>query len=300
MLHNDKELFEQTVLRTADAFGIEAGIIEKDYYVTMLLKEIVSVQPNIIFKGGTSLSKCFKLIKRFSEDIDLNIMCEGKPTEGMRRHLKDNIVISAEKLNLPFLNPEATRSRRDFNRYLFGYDTTFKSGYLKQNVIVETAVFFRSYPTVIKPASCLIYDYLSENGFSDIISEYVLEPFEVCVQSCDRTLIDKLFAIGDYYLSGTTDEHSRHIYDIYKLLGVVEINDKLRELAAAVREERKGHAACLSAADDVDMNALLREIADKEIYRKDYENTTQSLLFEKVTYPEAAKALETIIESKIF
>ena len=73
MLHNNKELFEQAILQTSEAFRIEAGIIEKDYFVTMFLKQLVQKQSDIIFKGGTSLSKCYKLIDRFSEDIDLNI-----------------------------------------------------------------------------------------------------------------------------------------------------------------------------------------------------------------------------------
>ena len=49
------------------------AIIEKDYYVTLVLKEIATRNPDIVFKGGTSLSKCYKIIDRFSEDIDLNI-----------------------------------------------------------------------------------------------------------------------------------------------------------------------------------------------------------------------------------
>ena len=57
MLHNNKGLFEQVILRTADDLGINPAIIEKDYYVTLFLKEIVKVYTNIIFKGGTSLSK---------------------------------------------------------------------------------------------------------------------------------------------------------------------------------------------------------------------------------------------------
>lgn len=57
MLHNDRENFEQIILKVSDETGIEASIIEKDYYVTLFLKRIVEVIPNIIFKGGTSLSK---------------------------------------------------------------------------------------------------------------------------------------------------------------------------------------------------------------------------------------------------
>ena len=76
MLHDDRDLFRQIVLLTAEAMGIDSGIIEKDYYVTMFLKSLAAKQPQILFKGGTSLSKCYKLIKRFSEDIDLNMECE--------------------------------------------------------------------------------------------------------------------------------------------------------------------------------------------------------------------------------
>lgn len=65
MLHNDKETFEQVILKVASETGIEPSIIEKDYYVTLFLKKIVQLQPNIIFKGGTSLSKCYKVINRF-------------------------------------------------------------------------------------------------------------------------------------------------------------------------------------------------------------------------------------------
>lgn len=63
MLHNNKELFEQAVLKTAEYLNIDAGIIEKDYYVTLMLKEISGTVPDLVFKGGTSLSKCYKIIK---------------------------------------------------------------------------------------------------------------------------------------------------------------------------------------------------------------------------------------------
>lgn len=76
MLHNEPELLEQLLLRTSDDLGIKPEIIEKDYYVTIFLKELVRISPDIIFKGGTSLSKCYHLIHRFSEDIDLNIETE--------------------------------------------------------------------------------------------------------------------------------------------------------------------------------------------------------------------------------
>ena len=58
----------------------------------------------------------------------------------------------------------------------------------------------------------------------------------------ERTLIDKLYALGDYYLSGAISEHSRHIYDVYKLLEIVPLDDKLKALAKEVYIERMNSA----------------------------------------------------------
>ena len=109
MLHRDRELFRQMVLLTSEAMRIEPGIVEKDYYVTMFLRALVERQPQIIFKGGTSLSKCYKLIQRFSEDIDLNLECETRPTEGQRRHLKENIVSTIDEFGLELTNPDQVK-----------------------------------------------------------------------------------------------------------------------------------------------------------------------------------------------
>lgn len=300
MLHNDRELFEQLILRTSESLGIKAEIIEKDYYVTLFLKELVSVSPDIIFKGGTSLSKCYHLIDRFSEDIDLNIETETKPSESRRKHLKSSIVSVIDKLGFTLTNPENVKSRRDYNRYIIDYPSVLGASYLKEMLIVETAVYQRAYPTVRKTAGSLIYDYLSANGFDDFIRQYSLEPFELNVQSAERTMIDKLYALADYYLAGTTAEHSRHIYDIYKLLSVVEINDELKKLAVSVADERRPHSRSLSVQDGTDIKAVLREIVEQNIYESDYKTITESLLFEPVPYETAIKALNTVLESGLF
>ncbi|MEG2673885.1 MAG: nucleotidyl transferase AbiEii/AbiGii toxin family protein, partial [Muribaculaceae bacterium] len=54
---------------------LDSASIEKDWWVTMVLKALFSSEyaPYLSFKGGTSLSKCFHLINRFSEDIDIAI-----------------------------------------------------------------------------------------------------------------------------------------------------------------------------------------------------------------------------------
>lgn len=125
MLHDNKELFEQVVLKTAEFLQIDAGIVEKDYYVTLMLKEITQNVPDLVFKGGTSLSKCHKVINRFSEDIDLTIEYDIKPSESRRKSLKKSIVAAIEKYEFHLANPEEIRSRREFNQYIVNYPSVF-------------------------------------------------------------------------------------------------------------------------------------------------------------------------------
>lgn len=70
-LHENKEEFINAVNLASKRFGVLPIIAEKDYYVTMILRVLSERLDFIVFKGGTSLSKCYKAIKRFSEDIDL-------------------------------------------------------------------------------------------------------------------------------------------------------------------------------------------------------------------------------------
>ena len=70
-LHKNREQFREAVARTAADTGFVAEAVEKDYYVSMILREMSETLPFAVFKGGTSLSKCYRVIKRFSEDIDL-------------------------------------------------------------------------------------------------------------------------------------------------------------------------------------------------------------------------------------
>ena len=69
-LHNDLELFREVIYSAATDLNLPIPVVEKDYYVTMLLKQLAEKAPACVFKGGTSLSKCHHAIDRFSEDID--------------------------------------------------------------------------------------------------------------------------------------------------------------------------------------------------------------------------------------
>ena len=65
-LHLDNRTFLDIINEVSNQTGISRDIIEKDYYVTLILKELFRNDKNYVFKGGTSLSKGYHLINRFS------------------------------------------------------------------------------------------------------------------------------------------------------------------------------------------------------------------------------------------
>ena len=197
-LHNEKEIFNDIILAASRSLGINSAIVEKDYYVTLLLKNIIERNSDVIFKGGTSLSKCYKVINRFSEDIDLGLNV-NKATEGMKKSLKRDILNAIDDLNFKLDNADDIRTRMDFNRYQITYPVSETISFIKPYLYIETAVFLKPFPYEIKTADSYIYRFLKDANHKEIIDKYSLNPFEIKVQSLERTFIDKIFAIGDYY-----------------------------------------------------------------------------------------------------
>lgn len=300
MLHDDKEFFSQLVLRTAEAKSILPSIIEKDYFVTEYLRAFFQLQPNAIFKGGTSLSKCYHVIERFSEDVDLNIDCGTRPSEGQRKQLKRNVVAAFEKIGATPTNLAETRSRRDYNRYLADYSSVAEKDFLHRRLVVETMVSMRSFPCETKIVSSFVGDYLLENGFESILCLHGACAFPVRTQAIARTFVDKMFALCDYYLTGRTAEHSRHLYDLYKIFPLLPMDDTFYDLVGQVRSERALHDACPSATASGGIVPIIEEIIAKAAYREDYEEITLPLLFNPVSYERAVSVLSDVVKSRMF
>ena len=298
-LHNDKERFREAINLAVYQTGISSEAVEKDYYVTMILKKLAEKLSFVVFKGGTSLSKCHQVIKRFSEDIDVTI--DMSLSQGQKKKVKEAIVEIVETMGLKITNLAETRRRRDYNRYVIAYESALpENGIVVQPaVLVETSYTAVAFPTVLLPVSNYI-GKMMEIEAPEFVQVYGLAPFEMKVQGLDRTLVDKVFAVCDYYLQDKVKKHSRHIYDIYKLLPLVPQDEEYHKLVQEVRKVRKDSPVCPSARDNVDIPALLRKIIKETVYRADYRNLTEGLLEENISYEIAIQALESIAEGKMF
>lgn len=295
-LHNNKEQFFNVLESVSKVSKIQADLVEKDYYVSLILKEIATSSNKVVFKGGTSLSKALKAINRFSEDIDISF--SEHIGASRRKKLKYNIIAPiAEKLGLVITNLDKTQSDRDINNYIFEYKPLCNSNaHIIPAVKVETSLITAVFPFQAMPIGNYIADYAKDISLKD----YGLEPFMMNVQVLERTLIDKVFAICDYYLAEKSRRLSRHIYDIHKILPRINFNEQFRKLLQKVREIRSSLDICPSAKPGININQLLKEICDKDFFKSDYEGVTQFFIFDNIKYKETKESLKKIIDSNVF
>ena len=287
-----KEIIE-TVARE---LGRSEQMVEKDTIQSMFLFELAKSELPFVFKGGTSLSKAYNLIDRFSEDIDLSM--NRRPTQSERVKSKELIIEIAENLGLVLSNPEEIKSRYDYNKYVFKYDSLFSV--IPLEIIIETSYYQSVYPIDKHVVGSFVGKFCLDRN---IILPVPFEAAEVMmnVQSIERTFVDKVFAVCDYKIQNMQDRDSRHLYDICKLLQEVELNEELDKLIDMVRDDRMQSKNNPSAQLEYIIPDMLEEIIRSRFYEPDYKNVTQKLLYEDISYDCAIEnGIAIIAESDVF
>lgn len=271
-------------------------MVEKDTIQSMFLYKLSLSELPFVFKGGTSLSKAFDLIDRFSEDIDLSM--SRNVTDKEKRQSKETIINIAEKLGLTLKNPDQVQSRYDYNKYIFEYESFYSSD--KLELLVETSYYQISYPVVHHRVSSLIGKFCQKNNIVLPI-DFEAASFYMNVQSLERTFIDKVFAVCDYKIQNMVDRDSRHLYDIAKILTNINLNDNLKKLVNSVRLDRSKSKNNPSANSKYNINEILKNIIETRFYEPDYKNITIKLLYEKISYDDAIeKGIKHILSTDIF
>ena len=287
-----KEIIE-TVARE---LGRSEQMVEKDTIQSMFLFELAKSELPFVFKGGTSLSKAYNLVDRFSEDIDLSM--NRRPTQSERVKSKELIIEIAENLGLVLSNQEEIKSRYDYNKYVFKYDSLFSV--IPLEIIIETSYYQSVYPVDKHVVGSFVGRFCLDRN---IILPIPFEAAEVMmnVQSVERTFIDKVFAVCDYKIQNMQDRDSRHLYDICKLLREVELNEELDKLIDMVRDDRMQSKNNPSAQLEYIIPDMLKEIIRSRFYEPDYKNVTQKLLYEDISYDYAIEnGIAIIAESDVF
>lgn len=225
-LHQNELLFKDAILATSQQLGIREIYVEKDYWVTYALFHIYTneIGKETIFKGGTSLSKCFQLIERFSEDIDLVIKRNNSDTGNqLKRKLKQiSTSVSRElpEIEINGITNKVGMIRKTAHTYPRMFTGHF--GQVRDIIIIESSWLGSFEPYTTKSVNSFIYQMLLENNQQSLIETYQLGPFEVTVMDPKRTLCEKIMSLVRF--SNTQNPISdlknkiRHAYDLHLIL----------------------------------------------------------------------------------
>ena len=304
LLHQNKGDFKTLVSLVADHYGLRDYQVEKDYYVSVLLKELSEKSDTqLVFKGGTSLSKCYKVIDRFSEDIDLAVMTSVLVVStGNRRKMKNFILSKIENSKMEIMNQDEIRSKRDFNSCKVKFEKSFDfDADVVSHIVIETIVVYKPYPITTVYVNNFITNYLIEMDRDDIIENYELHPFKMLIQSIERTFIDKLFALCDYHIVGKYERYSRHLYDLHMIwksthLDRVVLKNIIHDVINDRQRFEDRNPSCKKGSFP---NKILKEIIDKGVYKNDYLIVTDKLIYKSVPYEICTDSILEIINSGI-
>ncbi len=291
-----KTQWKEIIETVARELGRTEQMVEKDTIQSMFLLELSKSSLPFVFKGGTSLSKAYQLIDRFSEDIDLSM--NKKPTEAEKRKSKKAIIGIAESLGLTLTNADKIMSRHDYNKYVFKYESLFTAAPLE--IVIETSYYQMVYPVEMHEVTSFVGRFCEDREIT-LPVPFDAAKFSMKVQSVERTFVDKVFAICDYRIQNMQDRDSRHLYDICKLISVIKLDNDLDELIDIVREDRMKSMNNPSAQPEHDIPQMLKKIISSRFYESDYQNITQKLLYETISYDEAVKnGIAIVAESDVF
>lgn len=218
----DQSSFKALIERVYENTGHRRDVLEKDYYVVLLLKELAAKQKEglpAFFKGGTALYKALRTTNRFSEDIDISVEARDcsrtqkdkrldkatKEYRSLRRNVSEGYSHKSEIVTIyeydPVVNYDKTDALQRFGK-----------------VKVEATSFTISEPTETLEIAPMLYE-LSTPDFQKILRDkFDVTPFDIQIMSLERIFIDKLFA-AEAYVRRSNDpkkafEAAKHIYDL--------------------------------------------------------------------------------------
>lgn len=228
------------VSRASDQLRLPLADVEKDFWVTELLRSVARPMDGgiSIFKGGTSLSKAYSIIERFSEDVDILALLPENATIGARdRLLKD--VAERAVVDLGLSGRLVTSTKGVKRNITYEYPASYPDpGRHSAGVLLEMGI--RGGPAPHEPR--VVESYVAIAAKSDGISASEFDefaPVSVLTLRPERTLAEKLSLLHDRAsrLAANPDGlvgQGRHVYDVYRLLQAETVRDAIAKPGVVV------------------------------------------------------------------
>lgn len=231
---HEHEDFAAFVTAAAGDAGLSEPFVEKDYWITEILRVVAdTLGDRAIFKGGTSLSKGWNLIDRFSEDVDLFVNPAVEPTLASPRAI-DRVLkrLNRDVASIPGLDfiRDASRTFGGFGRDdVFRYESRYSAvPDFPPTVLLEAGIQSGDQPTATISIASIVGRTLIDRGVVGDLGMDGVQPFQMTLLHFRRTFVEKLFAIHGKIERLKQDGHplgrdARHYADLYVLAGESDV-----------------------------------------------------------------------------
>lgn len=249
-LHKDRDAFQALLSVISERTGIREDIVEKDYYLTLLLSELAEWQTELpaYFKGGTALFKAIGSLKRFSEDIDLTVEVQDCSKSQGKKRLE---TAANDYTSLPRTSDKTRESNTKGSiTSVYEYkpvtqidkeDELQRFGYVK----VEATSFTVSEPVELMNIAPLLYMEANAEQQSILNDRYNIFPFEIKTIKMERIFADKILAAEFYYQRKALFDVAKHLYDLTlmmkteRILALLSQQDELWKMLEYKRREEQ-------------------------------------------------------------
>ncbi len=303
-LHKHREEFEELIAISADYIGVPADAVRRDYYIVQMMQNLQNSEyaEACVFKGGTSLSKCYPgSINRFSEDIDLTFI----PVEDMNNKKYSRALKRIENtISAGFLMEkiEAERNDRNKSAYVWPENESRETCRIK----LEIGSSVRPDPFSKRSMKTYIQKYLDAKGMHNVVEEFNLQEVNVNTLDITRTFLDKVMSVKRHSICGTLPGKVRHIYDVTVLLDRSDIQkflkdtEHLKQFLSLTKETDSFYLQKRNISEEYDpMRAYAfenwKQYFNDEI-RSRYETLHEDLLYtsDRQSFKKAIQAFEFI------
>lgn len=308
----------------ANKVGLPAQVVEKDFWVTSVLQTVFAlpVARHLIFKGGTSLSKGWKLIERFSEDIDLAVdpVFLGKPEGDLTKkqikklrkasslfileELTHMICEELERQGLDsFITVDAQPNGEGDNTYpeprqiYLHYKSVFDKAltYLRPDVVLEVSARSLLEPTEPIQIKSILGENLPVMPLTNSVI-YTAIPAKTFLEKV--FLLHELFSIPGHGM--IAERKSRHLYDLYVMMDKDFARNAVTDdfLWESIRHHREIYTSVRGIDYTPDVRKRLQLIPRKDIldtWSSDYEAMKESMIYgKKPTFEELLKGMSKL------
>lgn len=307
LFHLKEQEFKKFIGDMSKRTNISADIIEKDYYVCTVLKELSKKQDYLkaYFKGGTAVYKILDTMNRFSEDIDLTVKVVSEQSNTQNRKRLKLSALGYDIEGLKLAKDECIDNKGSVTS-VYKYKTVFDADDIPLHragkIQVEATSFTVSEPTEKYYIEPLVYKLASDYEKKILEEKFDISKIEIEIIKLERMFIDKIFATEFYYIRNMYMDLSKHLYDISilysndKIQKLLENKEELSKLIEYKRQEEKVRIGGIDENTPIkEFNYFKLEFSDELI--KEFENMQNKYVLNdkyKVSIDEVKNILKEI------